>query len=296
MTFAASVNDNRVSLDNDNVSRVVDTCCLGCVFAQGKFTEVEKKLHFTQSRHGCDMDVLSKMQTQGQELQECTDNDGSEFYVIRGRVCPFHRTPSWCGWSQDTNKAVSQVRQEVQLKPDVVIYLDNSMEPHGVIETIEALNQGNIRPARVYIANNSDLRPSQIMKLMSDCPLRWSAETMINKEPLPRARALDITTAKCTNIFVTYFMAGYKPPLDFFAPIDTALYDNLDRFVVLEPLVDTINCMTVMRQFYKQAGGMTLSDGITESHIVAKAKRISEDQKCQYLVRPVTQIVTQLSQ
>jgi len=292
MTFAASVNNNRVSLDNDDLSRVVDTCCLGCVFAQGEMKQYGEHLQFLQAPNGCDMGVLDKMQTLGQELQDASDHDGNEFQVIRGRVCPFHRTPNWPGWGKsqtDTNKAMKMVRKEVQLKPDVVIYYDDSMEPCTIMETMDALNQGQIRPARVYLINNSDLRPSQIMKLMADCPFPWRAETIADG-PVEQARALDIITAKCTQIFVTYFAAGYKPPLDFFVPIDVALYDKLDKFVVLEPIPGGINGMTVLRNFYRQAGGNA------RKSIVDKAKKISEDQKCQYLVRPVTDLVAQLPQ
>jgi hypothetical protein len=292
MTFSASVNNTQVSLDNDTVSRVVDTCCLGCVFAEGKVQAKGKKLQFSQSQHGCDMGVLHKMRKRGEEIQDAVDNDGNEFHVIRGRMCPFHRTPNWEGWSkakQQTIPAMVQARQEVQLKPDVVIYLDNDTEPFHVLETIDALNQGQISPARIYLANNSDMKPSQVMKLMSDCPLPWRAETIADG-PISRDGALDVITAKCTSIFVTYFSAGYKPPLDFFVPIDQALYDDLDKFVVLEPLLNSINGMTVLRTFYKQAGGNA------RKSIVDKAKKISKEQQCQYLVRPVTQVVTQLSQ
>ena len=164
------------------------------------------------------------------------------------------------------------------------------MDSGELMETIDALNQGRIRPKRIYVANNSDMRPSQMMKLMSKgCSLPWRVETIADG-PISREGALDTVTAKCTSIFVTYFMAGYEPPLDFFVPIDVALYDDLDRFVVLEPLPNSINCMTVLRNFYKQAGGNA------RKSIVDKAKKISEDQQCQYLVRPVATIVTQLSQ
>jgi hypothetical protein len=291
MTFAASVNNNQVSLDNDTVSRVVDTCCLGCVFAQGNMKVDGKTLRFYQSQNGCDMGVLNKMQTRGEEIQDAIDGDGNEFHVIRGRMCPFHRTPNWKGWcdtQSDTSQAMAQVRLEVTLKPDVVIYLDNSMEPASVLDTIDALNQGRLTPARIYLANNSNMKPSQIMKLMSKSSLPWRAESIVDG-PLSRDDTLDIATAKCTNVFVTYFSAGYLPPLDFFVPIDRALYDDLDKFIVLEPLSDGINGMTVMRQFHKQAGGNA------RKSIVDKAKKISKDQKCQYLVRPVTEVVTQLS-
>lgn len=292
MSFNASAQNNRVSLDNNEVQRVVDTCCLGCVFAQGQFRTKgkDKKLQFFQSRLGCDANVLHKFQKQGAELQDATDKDGNEFYVVRARACPFYRTPNWKGWSeQDSQSAIQKAREEVTLKPDVVLYVDNSSTPGEIWDTIHELDAGRIKPARVYIANNSDMRPSDVMKVMKDSPLPWRAETMIEGK-CEMWRALDIITKKCTNMFVTYFQAGYKPPSYFFDPIDKALFDDLDKFVLLEPLPGSINCLTVLRIFYRQA------DGNARSWIWEKAKKISEDQKCQYLVRPVTEVVTQLSQ
>lgn len=291
MTFAASVTNNKVSLDNNDIQKVVETCCLGCVFAQGRTEGNANSLRFYQSNLGCSMGALSKYQTQGEEIQDATDKDRNEFHVVRGRVCPFHRTPLWSFWRKQQNHelARSQVRQEVRLSPDVVIYLDNDMEPSAVLDTAEALAESSIVPARLYIANNSDLRPSELMKLLRNCPLPWRAETMVG-DGYKRLRALDLITKKCNNLFVTYFNAGYIPPKDFFDPIDRALYDDLDKFICLEPLPDSINCLTVMRIFYRQA------DGNARIPIWEKAKKISEDQRCQYLVRPVTKVVTQLSQ
>jgi len=286
MTFSASVNDTLVSLENDNVQRVVDTCCLGCVFAKGSFKQ-DKNLKFVQACGGCELDILNKMQTRGEELQESIDNDGNEFYVIRGRICPYHRPPTWSGW-QDTNmdQAKACARKEVTMQPDVVIYFDDTMEQQAVLDTAEALHKGKIRPRKLYLVNNSDMKPSQVMKLMSKCPLPWRVETVVNG-PVSRDRAMDMATAKCTSIFITYFMAGYKPPENFFVPMDVALHDNLDRFILLSPESESINGLTVLRQFHKQAGGSA------RKSIVEKAKKISKDQQCQYLVRPVTEI-TQL--
>ncbi len=292
MTLAAGIQNNQMAIENNNdVQRIVDTCCLGCVFAEGKFTTPSgDKLKFCQENCGCAMDVLRKLRKQGVEIQDCVDKAENEFHVIQGRVCPFHRTPNWKGWGQaeqNIEKAMVMARQEVTIRPDVVIYFDKSMRGNDITTTINALNRCDIKPQRIYLVNNGDLLPSQIMKLMSKCPLPWRTETLSNR-PQTQNRALDVITSKCDGIFVTYFSAGYVPPKDFFVPIDVALHDDLDKFILLEPLNDSLNGLTVLRQFYKQAGGHI------NSPIVDKAKRISKEQQCQYLVRPVTDIVTQL--
>jgi len=284
---AKPISISNVSLDNNELQKVTETCCLGCVFAEGEFRGDSEKgtLHFIQEHLGCSMSVLNEYRTQGEELQESIDKDNNEFYVVRGRVCPFYRPKYWELNPKDINDDIgTRVRKEVTLQPDIVIYFDDTMQSTDLLDTIEALKQSEIPPARLYIANNSNMRPSQIMLLMAECPFQWRAETMLEGK-CSIFRSIDIATKKCTNIFVTYFEAGYKPQPDFFTKIDIALYDELDKFVCLEPLPDSINGLTVLRIFTKQA------DGNARSPIWEKAKKISEEQKCQYLVRPVTEIL-----
>jgi hypothetical protein len=279
---------NKFTLDNNELQRVVDTCCLGCVFSAGESTETEEegKVRFSQWYLGCRMGALLRYQNQGEDIEICTDNGGNEFYVVSGRVCPFFRPSSWHVWAKDQDISAAQrdVRKEAKFKPDVVIYYDGTQPPEAIMETLDALKEGGMPPTRIYVANNSDLRPSQIMKVMESCPFPWRIETMIENK-CSVERSLDVITKKCDSIFVTYFSAGYKPSKNFFKCIDIALYDELDKFICLEPSLGTINGLTVVRLFYKQA------DGNARSPIWEKAKKISEDQKCQYLVRPVTEIV-----
>lgn len=275
----------------------IETCCLGCVFSEGRFVQKEKQLQFFQSSFGCKMKVLEKYKKQGEEIQDAIDESNSEFHVIHGRLCPYHRTPDWPGWRQageddktnDIDAAMIMAREEVTLKPEVVIYYDGKNDPSTILATADALSKGEIVPTRLYIVNNSEIRASQLIKVLEDCTIPWRIETIM--EPgCTVERSFDIITKKCGAIFVTYFEAGCLPPEDFFKSIDVALYDDLDKFVCLEPIPGTINGLTVLRIFYKQA------DGNARSPIWEKAKKISEEQKCQYLVRPVTEIVTQLSQ
>jgi hypothetical protein len=278
--------------DAANVKKAtLTTCCLGCIFAEGDMSMVDKKPRFQQDYLGCCLDILPKYRRQGEEIQDAIDKDQNEFHVVRGRVCPFHRTPNWPGWqSQDLDKAQKQARKEVQLKPDVVIYYDGKGDPRSILDTAHAINDfTGIKPQRLCIANNGEVRPSELMKVLESCPIPWHIETMVDPQcSLPRA--LDLATQKCTNMFITYFRAGFQPPLNFFDSIDQAIYDDLDKFICLTASDEDINGLTVLRIFHKQAGGNA------RSFIWEKAIKISKEQKCQYLVRPVTEIVTQLSQ
>lgn len=271
--------------------RSVDTACLGCRFARGHLNErkSDKQLQFIQDEYGCHMDVINKMLAKDVEVQDCEDANGNEFHVLMGRVCPFYRTKAWRKDLLDDHcAAVVQVRKEVTLKPDVVVYFDDNMKPADILTTARALKRGKICPKKLFVINNSNLKPSQLMSTLHQCPIPWRMETVIEGEGTPMLRALDIMTKKCNGIFVTYFVAGHTPDPKFFTNIDSALYDDFDKFVVLHNEdQDDINGLTVLNIFYKQVGGNA------RKSIVDKALKISEDQECQSLVRPLKQVCPQ---
>lgn len=284
------------------LKQAVETCCVGCVFANGEFIVSGETIKFKQKcpEHGCHMDVLTKLQKQKPtvEIQESIDENDNEFHVIKGRTCPFYRNSSWLAAHSKISSftkgslesAKKAVRKEVCLKPDVVIYYDDTMTPDDITTTVNTLKKSEITPTKIYIINNSTmLRPSQIMKLLADCPFPWRVETVvITGTVCNQFRAMDIITKKCTGIFVTYLLAGKELPSNFFTQIDTVLYDNLERFLILKPEdTDSINGLTVMRIFYKQMGGM----GDTDNSIIDKTEKLIKEQpQCQPLLRTMSQL------
>ena len=276
----------KIALQNNQMERVVDTACLGCIFAAGDYAQDEdEQLTFTQAQLGCSLAVLSRMRKKGEEIQDAEDGHGNTFHVIHGRICPFWRNPDWAPNVTPADKR-KQVRQEVTLHPDVVIYLDDDQTTDDVLATAHQLNISTVKPRRLYIINNSETRrPSDIMKAMKECPLPWRAETIM-EDKCSVVRSLDVITKKCTQRFVMYFEAGFLPNCHFIEDIDKALHDDLDKFLVLYPEDDTINGLTVLRVFHKQV------EGNARKTIVTKAIDLCEEQQCQYLARPVTQIAT----
>jgi len=296
--MSVGVSNARIGVDGNDVQRVVDTACLGCVFAKGEYEGDEDGLTFIQDYYGCKLDVIRRLAQQGEEVHDAEDGKGNEFHVIRARVCPFYRTPQWKP-SETDGENFKRVRKEVTLRPDVVVYLGPDHTLNDVLATANALKSGTIEPRRLYIINNNEeIRPSHIMKAMRQCPLSWRAETVL-EGPCSVQRAMDIITKKCDQRFVLYFEAGFKPSNHFIECMDKALHDELDKFLVLTPydyeyVEDrdpeaplNINGLAVLRVFHKQAGGNA------RAFIADKSTRLCEEQKCQYLTRPVTQIVTQ---
>ena len=280
-------NSNIVADENNELQRVVDTACLGCVFAKGELRGSEGTMKFYQDDHGCKIGALEKFAKHGAEIQDAIDGNCNEFHVIKGRVCPYYRMERWLK-DMTEEEAITQILTEVKLRCDAVIYFDDSMEPQDIVKTVHAISSCDHRPKKIYVANNSSLRPSRIFYALAQCNMPWYSETVL-EEDCTMMRALDLTQPKCTEMFITYFKAGFVPPQDFFSSLNAALYDRLDKFILLKP-IDDLNGLVVHRVFQKQAAGNA------RSSIVEKVEKISKEQKCQHLVRPVTEIVPQLLQ
>jgi len=288
-----------IAIDNDNeLARVMDTACLGCVFADGEVRpnpDIDCS-QFIQKPDGCLANgALGKFRAHGVTIDDAVDKYGSEFHVIRGRICPFHRAKLW----QDEHKltdeeAVVQVRKECVFQYDAVIYFDGTTDANSIMETIHALNECDIKPKRVFIISNSEYKPSFFMNLLQDSPLPWNAEIncegdsnlIIGEYKDVKLRSLDIITKKCKSMYIVYFNAGFKPYPTYFNGIDSLLYNDLDRFIMLKP-DDDINGLTVMRIFHKQAAGNA------RKTILEKAETISKEQQCQSLVRPLKDLLPQ---
>jgi hypothetical protein len=262
--------------------RSLDTICLGCCFAQGQYTDSM----FEQTYNGCHLKVLQKMRKLGAEIGDAEDEHNNKFHIIYGRLCPFYRPQRWRA-DMDMDECTKLARKEVALKADTVLYCNDQTTVVQLRHTLDCLANNTLPPTSVYVVNHrSNIKPSEFISTMQQYPFKWRLESIL--EDCDVGRALDITTKKCTGIFVAYFQAGFEVPTEFFASIDTALHDELQRIILLEPVDDQMNGLVVLRMFYGQAGGNN------KRTIIDKAKNISEDQECQELVRPITEIVPQL--
>lgn len=270
----------------ESPERMVDTACLGCVFAEGELNKVkvngDDALQFKQS--GCRLNLLQTFRDRGCNVEEAYDASTSEFYVIHDRVCPFFRNTVWLQ-NEDMVKAEARVRSETVLGLDAVIYIGEGMNPEDLVETINSLKNGVIQPKRFYVANNNCCTPGQLMKIMRSVSAPWRVENITEEASV--GRALDLVIKKCQSMFVMCLISGTTVNPDLLSQISSALYDDLDKFLILKPEKDTIDGLTILRTIHGRVGG-----NFTKP-IYEKTENIAKEQECQYLVRPLTEVVTQ---
>jgi len=255
----------------------IDTFCGMCMFA----TYDENK-----QQVGCAANVLHQLQQQG-KIVTTQEIDGHNCCYLHDIVCIYWRPVEWkikMGQEESVDSLLHFARREMTLGADMLIYMDKDNTLAQVNATIDGINHMNLKPKKVYFINNQMCKPSQIMPLLtSECHVPWHMELLII-QPENKLRALDSIALKQANRFITVFVAGFVPPVDYLDCIDKALHDKLERFVLLTP-VDEINGLAYMRTLHATLHGSQYSS------IIEQTQQLCEEQKCPSMIRPVTQIV-----
>jgi hypothetical protein len=179
--------------------KIIQTLCLGCVFADLK--ENSKNLFLQES---CKLNNIEKFKKTNCEIIEAVDEKNNEFFVINDRICPFFRNDQWRnthGLSNDISELSKKVNEEVIVKIDAVVYFDDNNTTDDITNTLNSLKECKIKPKNVFIINNSNLRPSQIMSVVKDFPIKWRIETII-QENANIYEAMDIVAKKCKSMFI----------------------------------------------------------------------------------------------
>jgi len=155
------------------------------------------------------------------------------------------------------------VRKEVQLRSESFVYIDKNDDISKICTTVNGLLGQVLRPTVITLTRHPE-SSLHISKLV-----RWFRNYMDNKniewrvEAIPaqtgeniRNDCLDAAIRRNKANFYSVWCAGFKPPKEYHKSIDNAFFDNLDRFVMLEPYND-INGLFVQNDVHKRAHGNT---------------------------------------
>jgi hypothetical protein len=267
----------------------VETVCASCCFK-----EVEEDNEVWAHQTGCQFKVLERMRDQGAEIKEHTDGEHCFVYnSIVDRVCVYCRPIK--GW-MDRFPGVSDAglmkiaREEVKPRMGMIIISDGDMADLQL--TVTSVANMDIKPHKVCVQfKNQDMRPTNALGLLGSYfdahNIEYRIDYIMEKDAVD-TRIIDIAFKKLPQSYFCVFEAGFVVPKDFIDAIDKALNDDLERFLMLLP-IDGVNGLVAQTRVAKQIGGSN------EDFLGAKLQRVAEKQKCQFLIRPVTQIVTSMN-
>lgn len=203
----------------DNPQTIV-TSCRDCIFA------VYDDSESPPMQVGCEFDRIEKFEENGAEI--VGQNDGEKQYLlIYGRKCKTQRGPKW-GATHSKGKWKEIVKEQIQLKVDIVIKVNINNDIDDIVRSIEGVNSQELKPNSLYISvsPNSQLHPVDIVnKVKETCRVSWKVERNdINKVP---------KYLKGTHYAI--FNAGYEIPVDFTYKLNKVINEDLEMFVALRP-------------------------------------------------------------
>jgi hypothetical protein len=276
--------------DNKKYAKV-ETVCLNCVFAEWEPID-ESGEWGCQS--GCAFNIIPRMLEQGAEVLSREDEEKKlQYCSIVDRVCVYCRPIE--GWGNRfpgiANADLMKIaREEVKPRMGMIIISDGDMDKlHKTVNSVVAMD---IKPHKVCVQfKNQDMRPTNALSILGSYfdthNIEYRIDYIMEKDAVD-TRIIDIAFKKIPQSYFCTFTAGFEIPADFIEVIDKALNDDLERFLMLLP-IDGINGMVAQTRVAKQIGGSN------EDFLGSKLQRVAEKQECQFLIRPVTEIVKSMN-
>jgi hypothetical protein len=255
----------------------VSTTCENCVFA---VFDAAEKLQI-----GCLAGILDKIQRQDVELM-LQEKDNRKTIIIPGRVCLYCRNEAWKERNSNGVPLLEVARDEITLRMEVIIYFGPDDKFVELGKTVDSLCNGYIKPTKITFCDHKNVRPSTFKNWVENrCRTSWRIEHI--REDAGIDRVIHICAKKVRSLFFSIFKSGYEVPKHFISSIDSALNDDLERFILLKP-VDDLNCLTLQTMVHKQ-----LAHGQLNVEFIEK---VAEEFKCKHMIKRATDIVPNIYQ
>jgi hypothetical protein len=262
----------------------IDTSCGTCIFA---------KYNDEKTQNGCRAGIIDKIKEKN-KITLSYDN-GTTYFIIEDFVCNFWRPIAWKsakGIDEPIDALLEFARAESTLKCDIVIYCYKTNTFEELKRTLDSIKSMSLKPYNIILLNDGMSTLPEFLTWVDKQlqGMRFRTEFIIEQQP-NILKALDIGIEKSKSSFVATFSAGFSIPTDFLKLIDKAIYDDLERFVLLKSISPTnINGMVVMRKLF------TTLSGNKYRPLLEITEALCKEQKCLHMIRPVAEIVPAMSE
>lgn len=208
------------------------TSCKDCFYA--KYDDLEK------TQIGCYFNKIEKLKKIGVQVVEAYDEQ-KEFYVLESHACMSFRTKSsMIAANQNIEESMIDTRKQMSPRIAVVINVsDDNLE--NLTKTIKSISEQEMPFCEVIFCISSNIKPSEIISIINNlkCTFKWSIK-QITDEYWIGSRSVNVAVQKSKSTYFSLFNSGFIIPKEYVKQIDVAICDNLERFVILEP-IDTQN-------------------------------------------------------
>jgi hypothetical protein len=196
---------------------MITTLCRDCVFAK----------YAINSQYGCLLNRLELLQQNGAELTLKEEN-GRRFYSI-DRLCNTCRNGEWAK-DKPQYKLEEIVRKEIELKCDVILFVDNSELSERSLKSIA--NSTLLPSSVIVVIIDKEIKPLSIVKILENMPYSWQLIQHLENKTIPEK----IHEAVKKGVGNWYCLLSYYEqfPEDLLKNIDSDINDKLERYVTVQ--------------------------------------------------------------
>lgn len=203
---------------------IPDTVCKSCCFSTWE----------GETQVGCERGKVEKYKENGAEVLECYDTE-REFFVIRGRTCPFWRNQKWRDTMKDKAHEEERLRLETRMNYLATVFADRNLD--DIMKTIYSLEAQELKPAEVRIIQEKGnlISPGDIVRATQDVNLFIRIETHTRMMTKQEAVHLAFKFTKTPCQFYSVWEAGTEVAQDFFSTINDYVIQELGQFGAILP-------------------------------------------------------------
>lgn len=292
------------AIEQAQESKVIQTICDGCCFC----VALDKSEEHDLNEH-CMADRLEILESQGGRIYSIVDesSENSVTKAIDGRVCTMMRNETWEEIKKSKGlgeeELVKEARKELEISCAFLIYMGkNDTVPEqerldNLLKTIQSAEDGDVKPGHFFIINNAGIKAYTMLTYLRkklkelDIKTKWNMEYILEdsvkelEEKEAVDRCVDMIYKNINKNYYCIFKDADIVPRKYISSIDSAINDELKRFLVLEPENGDISGTFIIKFAHKQFKGNR------GGNLIDKIKTETEEQKCQKMVLTVESIV-----
>lgn len=278
-----------------NSGPLVVTSCRDCCFAvmqgePGKSTQVSCTLNRLEKfkKLGVSVELPKLFAEDNCDCGSCEEERNSDRYYSIDRYCAARRPVFWAN-ERHPDSLANDVRLELNVKWDAVIFFDSKSTKQELKDTITSLFDQSILPNKIVVISYKSLaRPTDLIDavktLLAGSGVKWSLDTIV--ADISELDAIDNGVRFSEAPYYLTCIAGSKLPANYVYLIDKSINDNLWPTLFV-PAGSDGNNMFVQRHLHN------LVVGNKGEPIQNKVYFFAEEQKCPQVIKTWEQLQSQ---
>lgn len=254
-TYSGRRGDGSFSNPADNIEiSATSTSCLHCAFAT--FND--------KTQIGCMAEQLDKFRKNNIEVLEVFNEDGDEFFMIKDKICCYHRPKEMVEQVLDktTHEEILQsIKKRLIISYQAIVFFRTEDSVEDLNDRLAELQSQKTKPNVVTIIDRShsvDPREGRIIKLLNnDYSFNyWRVQTAsaIDQEDNDLIDLCYDNTKTYKYFFYIAFEASKTIPLEFSEEMHESIQNKMMSFTILTPNKDGIGGGALKAAHAKYAG------------------------------------------